>query len=154
MAKLMSNGVYSNSVYSDGELLALLGSAARTATAGTNGTAVKIPARLAFAIVLEFTDKAADADDTCDVYIDMLVGDTWVNAIHFAQALGNGTDASKQYALLLPSADAAVLDVSADAAPGVVRPNVIGSQIRVRWVIVDPTSANATFTFSVSAWAI
>lgn len=127
---------------------------ARTVTAGTNGTPVSIDDRVAFAILLTFTNKADDVDDTCDVYIDMLIGATWVNAVHFTQVLGNAADASAEYALLMPSAQTTVLNVSTNAASGIVRPEVLGSQIRVRWVIADPTGADATFTFSVVAWVI
>lgn len=141
-------------VESEGESIVLLASAARGATAGTNGTAFPVPGRVAFAILLTFTNKADDVDDTCNVYIDMLVGSTWVNAVHFTQVLGNAADASAEYALLLPSGDVVTLDVSTNAGSGVVRPHVTGSQIRVRWVIVDPTGADASFTFGVEAWAI
>lgn len=136
------------------ENFVLLASAARGATAGTNGTPVDIPTRIAFAILLSFTNKADDVDDTCNVYIDMLVGATWVNAIHFTQVLGNAADASAEYALLMPSADVVTLDVSTNAGSGVVRPHVIGSQMRARWIIIDPTGADASFTFSVTVYAI
>ena len=141
-------------VISTGEAIVLLASAVRGATAGTNGTPVDIPTRLAFGILLTFTNKATDVTDTCDVYVDMLIGSTWVNAIHFTQALGNAADASAQYALLLPSEDFVTLDVSTNAASGVVRPNVIGSQMRARWVIVDPGAGVASFTFGIEIWAI
>lgn len=141
-------------VKSTGETFTLLASAARGATAGTNGTPVDIPTRVAFALLLDFTAKGTDVTDTCDVYIDMLIGATWVNAIHFTQVLGNAADASAQYALLMPSADVAPLDVSANAGNGVVRPNVVGSQMRARWVIVDPGAGAASFTFSITVWAI
>jgi hypothetical protein len=141
-------------VKSTGESFTLLPSAARGATAVTNGTPVDISTRIAFAILLEFTAKADDVDDTCNVYIDMLIGATWVNAVHFAQVLGNAADASTEYALLVPSQQTITLNVSTNAGSGVVRPEVIGSQIRARWVIVDPAGADASFTFSVMVWAI
>jgi len=141
-------------VKSTGETFTLLASAARGATAGTNGTPVDIPTRMAFGILLDFTAKATEITDTCDVYIDMLVGATWVNAIHFTQVLGNAVDASAQYALLMPSADVVPIDVSTNAGNGVVRPSVIGSQMRARWVIVDAGGGVASFTFSITVWAI
>jgi hypothetical protein len=137
-----------------GETIALLASAARTATAGTNGAAFPVTTRVLFAILLEFTNKADDVDDTCDVYIDMLLGATWINAVHFTRVLGNAADASKEYALLMPSAGTAPITATADAGSGVIRPEVIGSQIRARWIIVDPSGADATFTFSVTVWAM
>jgi len=142
-------------VSGQGEAMILLASAARGATAGTNGTAFPISTRIAFALLLTFTNKADDVDDTCNVYIDMLVGvSTWVNVVHFTQVLGNAADASAEYASLMPSADVVTLDVSTNAGSGVIRPHVFGSEIRVRWVIVDPTGADASFTFGVQAWAI
>ena len=141
-------------ITSEGESIVLLPSAARGATVGTNGTAFPVPGRVAFAILLEFTAKADDVDDTCNVYIDMLVGSTWINAIHFTQVLGNAADASKEYALLMPSAQSTPIVATGDAGSGVIRPMVIGSQIRARWVIVDPTGADASFTFAVTAWAL
>jgi hypothetical protein len=137
-----------------GETLVLLPSAAHTATAGATGAAFPVPTRVLFAILLEFTNKADDVDDTCDVYIDMLIGATWINAIHFTRVLGNAADASKEYALLMPSAQMAPITATSDAGSGVIRPEVIGSQIRVRYIIVDPSGADATFTFAVTAWAL
>jgi hypothetical protein len=156
------DGTYSLSIGADGEVpvestgetFTLLAPAARGATAGTNGTAIPVPTRVAFAILLEFTNKADDVDDTCNVYIDILVGSTWINAVHFTQVLGNAADASKEYALLMPSADVVTLDVSTNAGSGVVRPHVVGSEMRARWVIVDPSGADASFNFGITVWAI
>jgi hypothetical protein len=141
-------------VKSDGESFVLLPSAARGATAGTNGTPVDVPTRMAFAILLEFTAKADDVDDTCNVYIDMLIGATWINAVHFTQVLGNAADASKEYAMLMPSASTVTINTTSNAGSGVIRPEVIGSQMRARWIIIDPTGADASFTFSVTVYAL
>lgn len=141
-----------------GEPIMLAASAARTATAGTNGTAyVTNGERSACAVLLEFTDKKTAAGDTCDVYIDFYVpqgdGGAWINAVHFTQALGNGTDAEKQYVLLTPAAGTtAPTVVTGDASAGAARPEVTGSQIRARWVIVSGT--DASFTFSVYAYGL
>ncbi len=141
-----------------GEAFTLAALAAREATAGTNGTAYVLQGeRVAIGLLCKFTAKATDASDTCDVYVDVLVdGTNWVNAVHFTQALGNGTDAASEYALLLPSANTAPLvitTVTADAASGVVRPDIIGSQIRARWVIVNSSTDDESFTFSVTGYA-
>jgi hypothetical protein len=134
----------------------LAASAARTDTAGTNGTAYELNGKnVAYIVVCEFTAKATDVGDTCDVYVDVLVGTKWINAIHFTQALGNGTDAATEVAMIAPGGgNTAVTVVTADAASGVVRPNVFGSSIRARWIIVDAGADDASFTFSVTAYAI
>lgn len=138
-----------------GETLTLAASAARAVADSGSGTAYPIPSRGVLAILLEFTDKQTDGTDTCDVYIDMLIGSTWVNAVHFTQALGNGTDAAKEYALIMPTSGLTTpTTITSDAASGVVRPEVIGSQIRARWAIVDGGGSAASFTFAVTAWAL
>jgi hypothetical protein len=83
----------------------------------------------------------------------MLIGATWINAIHFTQVLGNAADSSAEYAMLEPNSDVVTLDVSTNAASGVVRPHVIGSQIRARWVIVDPGAGAAGFTFGIEVYS-
>lgn len=139
-----------------GESITLAASGARTATAGTNGTAAAVNGeRFAYIVLCEFTAKATEVDDTCDVYVDVLVGATWINAIHFTQALGNGTDAAKEYAILCPSGSNVTVTVAtADLASGAVRGDAFGSQIRARWVIVDGGGDAASFTFAVTAYAL
>ena len=140
-----------------GEIVTLAASAARGATAGTNGTAVVLSGeRVGIMIVCEFTAKAMDVDDTCDVYVDVSHdGTKWINAIHFTQALGNGTDAATEYAVLVPSgANTAPTVATSDCASGAVRGDAFGAQMRARWVIVDPGGGAASFTFSVIGYAI
>lgn len=129
----------------------LASSAARTPTAGTNGTAVELNGRVRdIMLVCAFTAKATDAGDTCDVYVDVLVGTTWINAVHFTQALGTGTASQIEFAKLSAGVTgAATVTASADLASAAVRPSAIGSQIRARWVIVNTSTADASFTFSV-----
>lgn len=131
-------------------------------TASGNGATTPVKGHVGYVVVCRFTDKAADADDTCDVYVDFsLDGTNWYNAIHFTQALGNGTDAQVLLANLLigpagsPTAGVSdVVDVTSDAASGKVRDYVCGAYMRARWVIVDSGDADQTFTFSVRAFAI
>jgi len=139
-----------------GELFTLAASAAREATAGTNGTAFVLNGeRTAIIVLCEFTAKATDVGDTCDVYVDMLVNATWINAVHFTQALGNGTDAAKEYAVLVPSgSNTTVTTATADLASGAVRGDAFGSQIRARWVIVASGTDDESFTFSVTGYAL
>ena len=139
-----------------GQELTLASSAARTATAGTNGTAFPLAGIFSrVAVVCTFTAKATEVDDTCDVYVDVLIGSTWINAIHFTRALGNGTDAATEYAILDPTNPGTdIVVATADAASAKVRPSLFGSQIRARWVIVDAGGTAASFTFSVTGYAI
>lgn len=139
-----------------GEQIALFASAARTATAGTNGTAAIVNGeRIAIGLLLKVTAAGTDAADTLDVYVDFLGpdGTTWLNAVHFEQVIG--TDAAEsQYVLLIPnSGSTTVTQVGSDAAAGTVRPNVFGSQIRGRYVLVD-ADADGGFTFSLYAYAL
>lgn len=139
-----------------GEQITLFASAARTATAGTNGTAYDLDGeRLIIGVLLKVTNADTDAADTLDVYVDFLGpdGTTWLNAVHFEQVIG--TDAAEsQYVLLVPnSAATTVTTVTSDAAVGTVRPEVFGSQIRGRYVLVD-ADADGTFTFSLYAYAL
>lgn len=133
----------------------ILSSAARTATAGANGPTVLLPHngfRIAqFLLVL--TNAATDADDTLDVYVDTSPdgGNSWVNIVHFTQILGNGADSQKYAAVSNVNIAGDEFDVTSDVAAGATPRNFLGQQLRARYVIVDPTGANATFTFSVVA---
>lgn len=132
----------------------LLASAARTATAGTNGAAVVVGAGFGQAeFLLTLTNAADDVDDTLDVYIDCSLDDgaTWVNIVHFTQILGNGADAQKFVAICPRAGSPDEISVTSDVGAGATPRNFIGDRVRVRYVIVDPTGADATFTFSVVA---
>lgn len=137
-----------------GELITLAASAARTESA--NGTAVTgLGWRNRYIVLLDVTVLDTDAGDTLDVYIDVsLDGNTWLNAIHFTQK--TGTDAAiKAFAILDPSnPGTSVIDVTSDAASGAVRPALFGAQMRARWAIVDAGTDDASFTFSIVAYAI
>lgn len=138
-----------------GELITLAASAARTASG--NGTPVTgLGWRNRFIVLLDITASQTDAGDTLDVYVDVsLDGTTWLNAIHFTQQPGNGS-ARKEFAVLDPSnPGTSVVNVTADAAAGAVRPAMFGPQMRARWAIVDAgTPGNSSHTFSVTAFAI
>ena len=134
----------------------LIASAAYTETAGTNGSAYPLyeNERLALAL-LTFTAKATDSGDLCDVYLDVSPdgGTTWLNAVHFTQALGNGTDAETQVVAFEPvSSGTAPVAVTADASAGAVRAYLRGNQIRGRYVIVASGTDNESFTFSLKAY--
>lgn len=138
-----------------GQEFTLAASAARTAD-GTGTAVVLNGLKTAYIVVCEFTAKATNADDTMDVYVDVLVGAKWINAIRFTRALGNGTDAATEYAVLCPSgANTDVTVATADLASAKVRGDAFGSQMRARWDITDGGGAgDPSFTFSVTCYAI
>ena len=131
----------------------LLASGVRTATGGTNGETFIVGAGFGQAeFILALTNAEDDVDDTLDVYIDSQVGDgTWVNIVHFTQILGNGADALKFVAICPRTGTAVEENVTSDVAAGGTPRNFIGDRVRVRYVIVDPSGADATFTFKVVA---
>lgn len=135
------------------EVLTLAASAARTT--GANGTAVtNVGGRKRYIILCDITASAAVAGDTLDVYVDVSPdGVAWVNAVHFTQQAGDGA-ARAEVAVLDPSnPGAVVVNVTSDAASGVVRPAMFGSQMRARWAIVDAGAHGQSHTFSVVALA-
>jgi hypothetical protein len=133
--------------------LVLAALAARTASA--NGDAFACEGNQRFALLFNLTVADTDAGDTLDVFIDVSPdgGTTWINAIHFAQVIG--TDAASKAWAVLDSANPGVdvVAVTSDAAAGKVRPGLFGTHIRARWAIVDAGAVNASFTFSVKAFA-
>ena len=89
------------------------------------------------------------------MYVDVRVdGTNYVNVARYTQVLGNG--GAKRFLAVLDSANpgTSVFDVSGDVAESAVRPSSFGDALRVRWAIVDPTGADASFTFSVIMYAI
>ena len=132
----------------------LAASAARGPTAGTNGTSTLIGGYVKrVQIVLDVTAATTNANDLCDVYIDVSQdASKWLPAVHFVQQLGNG-GAKTEIANLDPSnPGTATVLVTSDPAAGAVRPGVWGKYIRTRWVIVDGGGAgDPLFTFSVKA---
>lgn len=135
--------------------ITLAASAARTDTAGTNGDTVLVDPWERALLLCTFTAKATDASDTCDVYVDVSPdgGTTWLNAVHFTQALGNGTDAATEYAVLYANTPGtSIVVATADAASTAVRPTLFGNAMRARWVIVDTGTDDASFTFGVKAF--
>jgi len=138
-----------------GETFTLAASAARTATAGTNGTAVYFGGeRKRFIVLLNTTNCDTEGTDTLDVYLDWSFDDsTYYNGAHFTQRVGTDA-ATKEYAIFdTTTPGAVVIDVTSDANSGVTRPQVFGPYMRARWVIVDGGGTAASFTFSVTGWA-
>lgn len=128
----------------------LLASGAVTATS-TGTTAVKnLPDHDAAVFQLDLTAAATDADDTLDVYVQTTIdGTNWLDIVHFTQALGNG-GAKRYIAKVSRSVAETMYETGTALAAGAVR-NVLGSQYRVRYAVVDPLGSNVSFTFSVNA---
>lgn len=129
----------------------LLASAARTDTAGTNGDAVHLPDALhGYQFVLDVTAAATDVGDTLDVQVQTLIdGVNWVPICSFTQCLGNG-GAKRHIAKINAGGTQSMFEAAASLSAGSTR-NLCGDAYRVRWVIVDSSTDNASFTFSVTA---
>lgn len=117
------------------------------------GSAVKFQQNFhKYTFVLDVTALADDADDTLDVYLDTSFdgGTTWINFAHFSQILGNGSAA--KHLVYVHETVNTELDVTSDVGVGAVRAIGLGDRIRYRSVVVDPTGADASFTFSLKAF--
>jgi len=136
-----------------GEVLTLHASAALTgAVANATDTAVPIYGeRLVYLFLLDVTAAAQDAGDTLDVYVDTLIGATWINVVHFTQVLGNG-GALKYFANILPENIGTTPLVSTDLAVNTSR-GVVGSEFRCRYTLVD-ADADASITWSLTGYAL
>jgi len=136
-----------------GAILELSASSAKTESA--SGTAVACGQYRRFAVLLDVTALATDAGDTLDVFIDFSPdgGTTYVNAAHFTQQIGTGSAAKLWAVIDSANPGTSVVDVTADAVAGAVRPALFGGHIRARWAIVDDSTDDASFTFAVTAYA-
>jgi len=136
-----------------GAVLELSASSAKTESA--SGTAVACGQYRRFAVLLDVTALATDAGDTLDVFIDFSPdgGTTYVNAAHFTQQVGTGSAAKLWAVIDSANPGTSVVDVTADAVAGAVRPALFGGHIRARWAIVDDSTDDASFTFAVTAYA-
>lgn len=129
----------------------LLPSAARGAGSGNGVTVAGLQGFGQAEFLLELTAAATEVDDTLDVFVDCFIDGTAVNIVHFTQVLGNGADALKFIALCPRQGASDEFAATADVAAGGTPRPFIGDAVRVRWAVVDPTGANASFTFRVVA---
>lgn len=124
-------------------------SAARTATGTGSATTIK-DAGAGIAFQLDLTAAATDSGDTLNVYVQTtLDGTNWIDVVAFTQCLGNG-GAKRHVAKISGTAAETMFETGSALSAGSVR-NLIGDQWRVRWAITDASTANASFTFSVTA---
>lgn len=136
-------------------VLTLVSSAARTAS-GNSGTltpfGTKVGKLRSAVYFLNVSVAATDVGDTLDIYVQHSPDDgtTWDDFIHFTQVLGNG-GAKKFIASwardITPESE---IKAPADAAlaAGILQ-GPISPLIRVKWVIVDAGTDDASFTFSL-----
>lgn len=130
------------------ESTSLLDSGARTATS-TGTDAVYLPYAPAFGFVLDVTAAATDVGDTLDVYVQTLIGGNWVDVVHFTQVLGNG-GAKRYFSKIVADLATAEFENGTSLSAAAVR-NFLGDAYRVRYAITDAGTANASWTFSVTA---
>jgi len=135
----------------------LVASAARTSSSdsGSLATVVRHPELLRGArFVLDVTAAATDANDTLDVYVQQAYdGTNYDDVAHFTQVVGNGgakVHIAEWTRSVTPESEMHAPQDAAIAA-GVVQGAKLQTPLRVKWVIVDPTGSNVSFTFSVSA---
>jgi hypothetical protein len=125
--------------------------ASSAVTATGTGDAVRLTdAPNGYSFVLDVTATATAVDDTLNVYIQTMIdGVNWVDVVAFTQVLGNG-NAKRHIAKLSSDAALTMFENGAALTAGSIR-NLCGDQWRARWVVVDADTANASFTFSVTA---
>ncbi len=136
-----------NKVYD--QRLLLHASGAETATGNGTIDDGQLPGRIdALAAVLDITADEQAADDTFDCFVQTkLDGTNWLDVIHFEQHLGNAGAARYVAKIVAPGAVGA-FDVSDTLASGSVR-HLLGTVWRCRWVIVNGTAAEFTFTVTI-----
>lgn len=133
------------------DFIVIKASGAETATAGDQSAAVNLPAYVnGLVFVVDLTVTEDDVDDTLNLFIQTKIdGTNWVDVVHFTEMLGNGN--AKRFVAKI-AVDTAQAEFEAGAALGAaaVR-HLFGDAWRARWVIVDPTGSDASFTFSITA---
>jgi hypothetical protein len=128
------------------EPVTLAASATVTET-GNGSTEVRLPkdAR-AVAFVLDLTDAKTAAGDKLDVYVQVkLDGVNWVDAVHFTQILGNGSNTLRFFAKVTAAGAEAVFENGTALGAAAVR-NLIGLVTRVRWAVVSGDTPSFTFS--------
>jgi|TARA_R110002012_G_scaffold298406_1_gene496784 hypothetical protein len=129
--------------------------ASRTETAnGTAAVSTKAPAELDVAtFLLSVTAAATESGDKLNVYVQSSAdgGTTYDDFIHFTEVLGNG-GAVKHIAIVnFRVTPTSALHVPQDAALSAgVNQGPVANDWRVKWVVTDASTDNASFTFSIS----
>ena len=135
------------------QYIELLASAAHTEEAGAVSDSLDLGDWDSMLVLLDITASATDAADTLDVYVDVSYDAvTWYNAIHFTQQAGNGSAKKEIASIAAGWYPTAVVDVTADAASGAVRPGQIGRYVRIRSTVVATGTDDEEHTFAVYAY--
>ena len=135
-------------------MLTLHASAARTASGDTGALGKPLHPEIikSASFILDVTAAATDVDDTLNVFIQSFKHGLWEDLVHFTEVLGNG--GVKKFIAEWARDDAVDAELGApeDAAlaAGVKQGGMLGDDLRVKFVIVDPGGGAASFTFSVS----
>lgn len=128
----------------------LVASAARTAS-GNSGDLTGYAPFTSACFVLEVTAAATAAGDTLNVYVQRkLPNGDYDDIVAFTQVLGDG--GAKVYrADVYSGASAGGEEAPKDGTltAGTSADLMWGNTLRVKWVIVDATTDDASFTFSV-----
>ncbi|HEY4632827.1 MAG TPA: hypothetical protein VIH00_02835 [Candidatus Limnocylindrales bacterium] len=123
---------------------------ATDAVANASAT-VYLPMANAIAFVLDVTAAADGVDDTCDVYVQTLLGAAfWVDVVHFTQVTGT-SEPDRYIAKVCSQLATAEFDNATGLGAAAVR-NIMGDAWRVYCTVVDGGVATAeAFTFTVTA---
>jgi len=120
-----------------------------TVTVAATGTlTADIPNAIALAFILDITNCTTDATDHLDVYVQTLIGEDWIDVVHFTQIDGNGSDTLLYIAKINANTAETMFETSSALAESTVR-NMFGRKLRVRYVVTDSGDGNALFTFAV-----
>ena len=129
--------------------------ASRTETAnGSTTVNTKAPADLDVAtFLLSVTAAATESGDKLNVYVQSSAdgGTTYDDFIHFTEVAGNG-GAVKHIAIVnFRASPTSALHTPNDAALSAgVNQGPVANDWRVKWVVTDASTDNASFTFSIS----
>lgn len=134
------------------QLLTLLASAARTASDVSSAEILPRGVK-GLKFLLNVTNADTAAGDTLNVYIQESIDNvTWNDRVSFAQVVGTDA-ASKQQACINPEVVpttpiGAPSDASLSASTVLQGP--FAQYMRVKWVVVDADTDNASFTFGIT----
>ena len=132
------------------DVVTVQASAAKTLTG--SGDSVRLPGGNvnAFVFTLDVTAAATDVGDKLDVYVQTKAdGTNWLDVQHFTQVLGNG--GAKRFMVKIAAATALAEFETGTALSAAAKRDILGDEYRARWVVVDASTDDASFTFSLTA---
>ena len=100
-------------------------------------------------LVLDVTAAATDAADTLDVVVSTKIGtETAINIQYFTQVLGNG-GVKRYIANIVPNVT--VTEYAYAALTAATKKDILGDSIQCKWTIVNSSTDDEGFIFSVYA---